>query len=86
MYSVVLTEGARDAFERAEASLQRRLDRCFDVLKLTPRHHPNIKPLKGDFAGALRFRVGDYRVIYRIDDAAKRVIVVDIAHRRDVYE
>ncbi len=30
-------------------------------------------------------RRGTYRVIYRIDDAAKVVTVVDIGHRRDVY-
>ena len=30
-------------------------------------------------------RRGTYRVIYRIDDAARVVTVVDIGHRRDVY-
>ena len=32
-----------------------------------------------------RIRVGDYRVIYRIDDAAQEVLVLDIGHRRDIY-
>jgi mRNA-degrading endonuclease RelE of RelBE toxin-antitoxin system len=31
-------------------------------------------------------RRGTYRVIYRIDDKARVVTVVDIAHRRDVYQ
>ena len=30
-------------------------------------------------------RCGTYRVIYRIDDKARVVTVVDVAHRRDVY-
>jgi mRNA interferase RelE/StbE len=30
-------------------------------------------------------RRGTYRVIYRIDDKARVVTVVDVAHRRDVY-
>jgi mRNA interferase RelE/StbE len=34
----------------------------------------------------LRVRVGDWRVVYIIDDAAKVVSVTRIAHRREVYE
>jgi mRNA interferase RelE/StbE len=86
MYEVILADLARRFFERADAPLQRKLDRCFDQLKRDPRHHGNIKPLKGDFAGYRRFRVGDWRVIYRIEDAPRTVIVLAIAHRRDVYE
>jgi len=32
-----------------------------------------------------RIRVGDYRIVYAVDDAADRVIIARIAHRRDVY-
>ena len=32
-----------------------------------------------------RIRVGDYRVIYEIDDAQRRLTVLHIGHRRDVY-
>jgi mRNA-degrading endonuclease RelE of RelBE toxin-antitoxin system len=35
-------------------------------------------------AGRLRYRVGDWRVIYRIED--HRVVILSIAHRREVYE
>ena len=33
-----------------------------------------------------RLRVGDWRVIYSIDDAARVVSILRVAHRRDVYE
>jgi mRNA interferase RelE/StbE len=32
-----------------------------------------------------RIRVGDYRVIYEIDDLKRRVTVLHVGHRRDVY-
>lgn len=32
-----------------------------------------------------RIRVGDYRVVYEIDDRQQVVTVLDIGHRRDVY-
>ncbi len=38
------------------------------MVEQNPRQHPNIKALKGELAGRYRYRVGDYRVIYRIDD------------------
>ena len=43
------------------------------------------KPLSGDKAGLWRYRVGDYRVVCRIDDVRLSVLVLRIAHRRDVY-
>ncbi len=43
------------------------------------------KPLRYSFKGARRLRVGDHRVIYRIEPPDV-VLVVKIGHRRDVYE
>ncbi len=43
------------------------------------------KPLRYSFRGARRLRVGDYRVIYRVEPP-DLVIVVKIGHRREVYE
>jgi mRNA interferase RelE/StbE len=84
-YTVVVSIDAQNFFEEASASLQRKLDRCFEMLKINPRSHPNIKPLKGDFAGYYRYRVGDYRVVYYIDDETMQVVIVIIRHRGEVY-
>jgi mRNA interferase RelE/StbE len=43
------------------------------------------KKLKG-YKDQWRVRVGDWRVVYIIDDAAKLVSITRIAHRREVYE
>lgn len=45
---------------------------------------PNAKKLKG--RNAFRVRVGDYRVIYTIEDGILLIVVVTLGHRRDVYE
>ncbi|WP_423213202.1 type II toxin-antitoxin system RelE family toxin [Planktothrix agardhii] len=45
-----------------------------------------MKPLKGELAGYYRYRVGDYRVVYSINEEKKQIIVIVIAHRRQVYE
>ena len=42
------------------------------------------KKLKGE--DAYRIRVGDYRVIYEIDDGKIIVTVVSVGHRKDIYK
>ena len=86
MFSVALSRDAKRFFKRADATLQRRLDRCFDRLKVEPHSGGNIKPLKGNLAGRYRYRVGDYRVVYQVDDQQQTVHVLKIAHRSEVYE
>lgn len=41
--------------------------------------------LAGEHAGYWRWRIGDYRVIARIEDERVTVLVVRVAHRREVY-
>ena len=44
------------------------------------------KPLRYSLKGHRRLRVGDYRIVYRIDAERQTVVIVVIKHRKDVYE
>jgi mRNA interferase RelE/StbE len=44
------------------------------------------KPLKGDLKNHRRLRIGDYRVIYKVDQDIITVLIIEIDHRKDVYE
>lgn len=44
------------------------------------------KPLKYSLKGYRRLRVGDYRVIYKIIEDKILVIIVDVDHRKDIYD
>ena len=85
-YTVIISIDAQEFFESSSASLQKKLDRCFERLKIEPRNSPNIKPLKGELSGYYRYRVGQYRVIYEIDDGLNQVMIILIQHRSRVYE
>ncbi|MFM6308271.1 MAG: type II toxin-antitoxin system RelE family toxin [Dolichospermum sp.] len=85
-YTVVISIDAVEFFESASGTLQKKLDRCFERLKINPRNHPNIKSLKGELSGYYRYRVGDYRVIYEINDDLKLVTIIFIPHRSKVYQ
>jgi len=86
MFEVKLSREASDFYAAADRPLARKLARCFAFLEQSPRQSNNIRRLTGQKAGLWRFRVGDWRVVYRIDDQAKQVYVLIIAHRREVYE
>lgn len=86
MFEVILSPEAQDFYAAADRPLARRLARCFGQLEREPRRHNNIKMLAGEFAGKRRYRVGEWRVIYTVDNEHSAVIVLTIAHRSEVYE
>jgi mRNA-degrading endonuclease RelE of RelBE toxin-antitoxin system len=53
---------------------------------LTENPHRVGKPLRGELAGIHSARRGTYRVLYRINDVQREVVVLRIDHRRDVYQ
>lgn len=55
------------------------------VLKLAADPRPPGARAVKDRPGYLRVRVGDYRIIYTIEDDVLKVVVVRVGHRRDVY-
>lgn len=59
--------------------LDKNIDNCLD-----PRF--TGKSLKGNLSGLWRYRIGDYRVICKLDDGKCIVITLNIGHRRDIYK
>lgn len=86
MHSVILLTNAQRFYADADATLRKKVQRCLSALEADPTRGNNVKPLTGEFAGYWRYRMGDWRVIYRVDSTEQRVYVVKIAHRREVYE
>ena len=85
-FEVRLLAKAEKVFRGADRALARKLARCFEQLERDPRQHNNIRRLKGQLAGLYRYRVGDDRVVYAIDDDQRQVTVLLIAHRSEAYE
>ena len=66
-----------------DASLYKRIQRAIDNLQAEPRS-AGCKKLAGS-SNRYRIRVGDYRIIYEVEDATVRVLVLAIGNRRDIY-
>jgi mRNA interferase RelE/StbE len=82
-YEVTLSPPARRELTGLPREVQRRIVDKLEALADDPRP-VGVKALVNG-GGRLRLRVGDYRVIYRVEDAHLVVLVITVGHRRDVY-
>lgn len=85
MYEVRDTQDARADFQSLPVAIQLRVQALYQRLA----HWPQVsgaKPLRGSLHGAYRLRTGDYRVLFRIEQADRCIKIFRIAHRRDVYD
>ena len=81
-YHVLLKRSAEKELKKLPDQLHDKIVANLQDLKGNPRP-PGVKKLSG--REGYRIRVGDYRVLFMIDDANKAVEVYAIRHRRDVY-
>ena len=83
-YAIETKPSARKELENLSDTLISRLVPKIEALAANPRPS-GCRKLRG-YKDLWRIRVGDYRVVYIIDDDRRMVSVTRIAHRRDVYE
>ena len=83
MYRVLLERAAERDLRRLTARLHNRIISAIQALTDEPRPR-GCRKLSGSDRD-WRIRVGEYRIVYEIDDAALEVRVNRIRHRREVY-
>ena len=81
-YRIEFAPSAARAFRKLDRSVQERLAPKIDTLARTPRPR-GVEKLHGQ-TDRYRLRVGDYRIIYETQDQVLVVLVLRVAHRRDV--
>lgn len=82
-YQIEWRPRARKAFLALDKPVRRRIGEAVDALAGDPRP-AGVKMITGAH-GVLRIRVGDYRVLYSIDEGQLVVLVLDAAHRSEIY-
>ncbi|WP_127794600.1 type II toxin-antitoxin system RelE/ParE family toxin [Agromyces sp. LHK192] len=82
-YRIELRPAAIRALKRIDHQDRDRIRGAIALLGQDPRP-PGAKALQG--RDGLRVRVGDYRIIYTVQDDVLLVVVVTLGHRRDVYD
>jgi len=83
-YSLEIKQSAQKELDSLDNSVFKRIDRKILALADSPRP-PGCKKLRA-YRDHWRIRVGDWRIVYLIDDEARDVTITRVAHRREVYE
>ena len=81
-YEVYFKPSAEKELYRLGSGLIQHILSKIEDLSLNPRMRGTIK-LKGNIS--YRYRIGDYRIIYEIDDYKRTISIFKIRHRKDVY-
>ena len=82
-YTIRFAPTANRNFDRLPVQIRWRVRAAIDRLAVNPRP-PGVRKIRGNL-GDYRIRVGQYRVLYDINDAEILVYIVRIGHRREVY-
>ncbi len=82
-YRIELRPAAVRALKRLDPPSRRRVQGAIALLATDPRP-PSARALRG--RPGFRVRVGDYRILYTIEDEILLIVVVTVGHRRDVYD
>ena len=75
----------RSALEEIQVLPKPERLRVVEAIDRLPENPHVGKLLKGDLSGLRRIRTGDYRIVYEIDEGQVVVLVLRIAHRKNVY-
>ncbi|MHB8654425.1 MAG: type II toxin-antitoxin system RelE family toxin [Terriglobia bacterium] len=86
LWTVSFEPRALRELEQLDRIAQRRVVRFLQERVAGNRNPRDLgKPLTGDLAGLWRYRIGEFRIVCRIDDDRLTVLVIRVAHRKDVY-
>ncbi len=82
IYRVSIVHSAQTEFTSLPLSIRARIEPRLLSLADEPRPHGSQKLRHTD---RYRIRIGDYRVIYAINDAERLVVILSIGHRKEIY-
>ena len=85
LFEVLLTSKAEKGLKNAPEHMRASISDIIDSLENTyfPRGH-DIKKMKG-VENTYRIRIGDYRLIYQVDFKDRRIFVLAIGRRKNIY-
>ena len=84
IYEIAITPVAHKSLHKIHFESQCQISKAIDELALNPRPH-GYKKLVGQ-GKSYRIRVGNYRIIYSINDKIVTVLILQIDHRKDAYK
>ena len=85
-WTIEVSEKAFRALRKMDKQTARRIRNELSEIARLEDPRSRGKALTGNLAGVWRYRVGDYRILCDINDGRLVILMVDVAHRREVYK
>ncbi len=86
MYNVKFLKKAVSELKAIDPIWQKRIKQKIDLLAIVPNSlKQKIKKLKGKYRHFARLRVGQYRIIFKVEKERLIILIIRIAHRSEVY-
>jgi addiction module toxin, RelE/StbE family len=84
-YKLIWHKSALDDLKSLDISLSRKI---FEKVEKYLSQDPIGlgKPLKQNFSGMFRYRYGDYRIIYIVNETEKTITILEVGHRKNIYK
>ena len=84
-WHVEFAERPRKALRKLDKQAAARIIAALEAIANLDDPRLRGKALTGTLSGLWRYRVGDYRIIVKIEQDRFVIIVIEVAHRREVY-
>ena len=82
MYKLKILPPAQKDFDRLRGIIFNKIKNEIILLSSNPRPFGALKLANEE---GYRIRIGDYRVLYRVDDASKEIFIYRVKHRKEAY-
>jgi len=81
-YKIIVAEKLEKQLKKISSKIAKKIMMKIEDLSNNPRPY-DVKKLKGK--NLYRIRQGQYRIVYKIEDNVLLILIVDIAHRKEIY-
>ncbi len=85
MYRVLLTREAEKQYKKQDRPTKHRINKAIENIGNNPHTGTHIRRLVGELEGNWRYRLGNLRIVYDVEESQKAIRVKAIKSRGDVY-
>jgi len=83
LFTVLFTRSAKKDIDKLDSITKKRLKKKLEIYSQDPL--PYSKKLVNSKVGEYRWRIGNHRVVFDLDQDKKQIVVLRIRHRKEVY-
>ncbi len=83
---LIYSPKAKTQFSQLDKGVQKQIKKYMDAVESLENPRTRGKALLGALSGLWRYRVGDYRIICKIEDDNLIIIALEIGHRKNIYK